>query len=303
MSSCRTFLRSNALFPHPLPSPSPLQPQALVAHLDQLSDDHLRELCAHLNIGQPTAAANDDDDDDADGDGSGAVENVHMSTAHMSRKLMTEVLCDRFTRRLSQLDALNEMPLFPTEKVLWDENVVPTDLYRNQCLALPKLNLQFLTLFDYLLRNLNLFNMESLYEIRLDLEEHLPRLRPYTNAQGIVSFSGWSRMAVPIQDFAVVEVSAPRLGYSHPASVRADVSMTLDMAGHIRREWESLRRHDVGFLISLHPPMVDPSNVDESLPFPHQVQLTCTLERRKRQACALALPLFSYNHFAVLFGR
>ena len=33
-------------------------------------------------------------------------------------------------------------------------------------LALPKLNLQFLTLHDYLLRNLTLFRLESTYEIR-----------------------------------------------------------------------------------------------------------------------------------------
>lgn len=43
---------------------------------------------------------------------------------------------------------------------------MPTQFYADGCLALPKLNIQFLTLFDYLLRNLNLFNMESMYEIR-----------------------------------------------------------------------------------------------------------------------------------------
>ena len=32
------------------------------------------------------------------------------------------------------------------------------------CLALPKLNLQFLTLHDYLLRNLTLFQLESTCE-------------------------------------------------------------------------------------------------------------------------------------------
>ena len=232
-------------------------------YLERLSDERLRELCARLSIGQPTAPIDDSDDsDDSD---------VLRSTAHMPRALMCEVLCERFTRRLSQLDALNETPLFPTEKILWDENLVPSDVYRNECLALPKLNLQFLTLFDYLLRNLNLFNMESLYEIRLDMEDHIPRLRPYTNAEGLVNFGGWSRMALPVQDFAVVEVSAPRLGYSHPASVRADLSLTLDVAPHIRREWQALRRHDVGFLISLAPPEADPAMIDSSLPFPQQV--------------------------------
>ena len=30
-------------------------------------------------------------------------------------------------RRISQLEALNEMPLYPTEEIIWDENVVPME--------------------------------------------------------------------------------------------------------------------------------------------------------------------------------
>ena len=52
-------------------------------------------------------------------------------------------------------------------QILWDESIVPSEYYTDGCLALPKLNLQFLTLHDYLLRNLNLFRLESTYEIRL----------------------------------------------------------------------------------------------------------------------------------------
>lgn len=63
---------------------------------------------------------------------------------------------------MSQLDALNEMPLYPTDDIIWDENIVPTEYFSGEgCLALPKLNLQFLTLHDYLLRNFNLFRLES----------------------------------------------------------------------------------------------------------------------------------------------
>lgn len=54
------------------------------------------------------------------------------------------------------------MPLYPTENIIWNEAVVPTEYYNgNNCLALPKLNLQFLTLHDYLLRNFQLFRLES----------------------------------------------------------------------------------------------------------------------------------------------
>lgn len=73
----------------------------------------------------------------------------------------------RHEKRVSQLVALNEMPLYPTEAIIWDENVVPTAYFSGEgCLALPKLNLQFLTLHDYLLRNFNLFRLESTCKLK-----------------------------------------------------------------------------------------------------------------------------------------
>ncbi len=44
------------------------------------------------------------------------------------------------------------------------------------CLALPKLNLQFLDTTDYLLRNFNLFRLEATYEIREDIADVLGRM-------------------------------------------------------------------------------------------------------------------------------
>ncbi len=53
------------------------------------------------------------------------------------------------------------------QEFIWDENLVPGEYYQGENpLALPKLNLQFLTLHDYLLRNFKLFQLESTYEIR-----------------------------------------------------------------------------------------------------------------------------------------
>ena len=66
-----------------------------------------------------------------------------------------------YERRRFQREVINEMPLYPTEGVLWDENQIPSVNYSGEtCLALPKLNLQFLTAHDYLLRNFNLFRCE-----------------------------------------------------------------------------------------------------------------------------------------------
>ena len=106
-------------------------------------------------------------------------------------------------------------------------------------LALPKLNLQFLTLGDYLLRNFNLFRLEATYEIREDLSDVLKRIKPFIGddeqargragrarggggvgwgAEGArvvnqrlfsrarlqVGFGGWARMAQPVTKFAIV---------------------------------------------------------------------------------------------------
>lgn len=68
-----------------------------------------------------------------------------------------------------------------------------------------------------------------------------------------VYFGGWARMAHPIQSFAVVEVAKPNIGEKAPSRVRADVSVTLSVKNEIKQEWESLRKHDVCFLITVRP--------------------------------------------------
>lgn len=81
----------------------------------------------------------------------------------LSPQFLLEALVFRYERRVSQIKRLNAMALYPTEEMIWDENVVPSDYHSasGQVLALPKLNLQFLTLHDYLLRNFDLFRLES----------------------------------------------------------------------------------------------------------------------------------------------
>lgn len=169
-------------------------------------------------------------------------------------EFLKELLITRHERRCSQLEALNEMPLYPTEDIIWDENVVPSEYFSGDgCLALPKLNLQFLTLHDYLLRNFNLFRLESTYEIRQDIEDAVSRMLPWQSEDGSVVFGGWARMALPIATFAVVEVMKPHIGERKPSRVRADVSVTLSVRKEIKDEWENLRKHDVCFLITVKP--------------------------------------------------
>ena len=213
----------------------------------------------------------------------------------MDRAVLQKLLVFRHEKRISQLQELNEMPLYPTETVIWDENVVPGEFYNGEgVLALPKLNLQFLTLQDYLLRNFKLFQLESTYEIRGDVEDAVTRLKPWSPEEGEVTFNGWARMAQPITAFNIVEVAKPNIGEQQPSRVRADVSINLSVRegvkngkrDHSRRvgillrlppvisEWENLRKHDVCFLITVRPrPQARPEPYDFSQDFVSQLGL------------------------------
>ena len=45
------------------------------------------------------------------------------------RELLTEVLLGAYERRRFQTELINEMPLYPTERLLWDEHQIPSVNY------------------------------------------------------------------------------------------------------------------------------------------------------------------------------
>ena len=122
--------------------------QSLESHFKPLTDRKLHEIAAYLNLLPPPI------DEDKENESN----KVDEKKESYNREIILELLISRHERRPSQLEALNEMPLYPTEDIIWDENIVPMEYFSGEgCLALPKLHLQFLTLHDYLLRNFNLF--------------------------------------------------------------------------------------------------------------------------------------------------
>ena len=204
--------------------------EALMKHFQALDNNVLLEVATHLNLLPVDASLTFD------------------------TNLVLELLVSHHERRQSQLEALNNMPLYPTEEIIWDENIVPMEFFSGEgCLALPKLNLQFLTLHDYLLRNFNLFRLESTYEIRQDIEDAVYRMKAWSAEDGSCFFGGWARMAQPLVGFNVVEVAQPHIGEDHPARVRADVTINLSLRREIKAEWEGLRKHDVAFLVTVRP--------------------------------------------------
>ncbi|KDP40504.1 hypothetical protein JCGZ_24503 [Jatropha curcas] len=178
---------------------------------------------------------------------------------------LIEVMVSFFEKQQSQKEAINALPLYPNEQIMWDESLVPSINYSGEgCLALPKLNLQFLTLHDYLLRNFNLFRLESTYEIREDIQEAVPHLLAYINNEGETAFRGWSRMAVPIKEFKIAEVKQPNIGEVKPSSVTAEVTFSISSyKSQIRSEWNALKEHDVLFLLSIRPSF-EPLSAEEA---------------------------------------
>lgn len=57
-------------------------------------------------------------------------------------------------------------------------------------------------------------------------------------------------MATPSTSFRITQVSPPRVGEQHPASVQAEVVIdTRSMRGDVASGWDELKQHDVLFLL------------------------------------------------------
>jgi len=224
------------------------------------------------------------------------------------RRLLTEALLQAYAARPSQRQRAAGLPLYPTERLLFDEGRVPTTGDERgggggaggglgpRPLPLPRLNLQFLSVADYLLRCFELYRLEAAYEVRGDLCDALPRLAPRWEGTGgeggddddddedgeqqrqqqqqqpkgwsqRVAFSGWARMALPLESFRVVEVRRPAVagggvGGAGRGGGRGAVpaAVTAELVLDVRRtrrdaadEWDGLRPHDVIFMCCVRP--------------------------------------------------
>ncbi|CAG8690002.1 1367_t:CDS:10, partial [Gigaspora rosea] len=223
----------------------------LLSHFEPLDNQTIIQLCDLLSI--RTKKLDDDE-----------------LNEYYDKDFLIEVLIGKFEKRTSQIDAINALPLYPDENALFDDAVVKTQFYSGDTpLALPKLNLQFLTIHDYLLRNFNLFRLESTYEIRQDIEDVVKRLAPrITYPSGRTEFTGWARMAIEIERFNIVEVSKPNLGEDKPSQVKADVTFNIGRyTDSIQNEWDSLRQHDVLFLLTIQAHDGTADKYRDDLPF------------------------------------
>ena len=211
----------------------------LIEILDYLSDEEILLVCKKLNLPLPEPNLFE--------------ESPFFRSDLSYLDLVIEILLDHLIKKKRVIDIANNTPHYPTEKLLWDKNLIPDDMYNGRkTLPLPKLNLQFLSLEDYLIRNYNLFRLEAAFEIRANIEDAVTRVHAnFDHTGNFASFQGWARMATEIKDFTVHEVQPPKIGEPYPANVFAEIRYSNQtMSTYIKKEWEQLKQHDVVFLIS-----------------------------------------------------
>jgi intron-binding protein aquarius len=172
------------------------------------------------------------------------------------RKFLTEVLLSGHEKRKTFQETARDLSILPTETTLFEPTLLRNDKYNgSQPLAIPKLNLQYLTVGDFLWRSFILHRCESFYEIRKHVEDTIKRLRPTMGRTGQTTFEGFSKMALPITRPSILEVVPALVGDDKPSAVRAEISLDVSrLADNIRREWESLRPDDVVFLLAIQAP-------------------------------------------------
>lgn len=154
----------------------------LLWHFKPLSESTLTQLCDSLGIRNHPVGIDIDVD---------------------TKDYLIEVLISKYEKQENQIEKIKNQPIYPDEETIFDEKLIQMQNYTgDRPLVLPKLNLQYLTLNDYLLRNYTLFRIKSTYEIRQEIEDAVKRLSPRMKfPECKTEFPGKARMATLIDSF------------------------------------------------------------------------------------------------------
>ena len=150
------------------------QRDELIGHLETLTDAEIVELCQELRIRTSYS---------------------EKSLLVQDRQFWIETLVFSIERKPLYYEQMqHDFPILPTEQRLYQPSLLRPEEYNgSRPLAIPKLNLQYLTVGDFLWRSFVLYRSEAFYEIRKHLEDTIKRLQP--RRQGTTTrFDGFSRM-------------------------------------------------------------------------------------------------------------
>ena len=182
---------------------------------------------------------------------------IHFSENFYDGKhnLLKEIFISQYEIKENMFKYLLNQPLYPTENLLFSTNILPYDfsILNYEILPLPKINLSYLSIYDYLFRNFYLFKYESAYEIRNDLEDCIEKMNPEFDEKGnFIKFNGWSLMGFPIQNFNILNVKNAFVGEEYPSQILSEIEYNFNgIQPEIKNQWDNLKKNDVVFLISL----------------------------------------------------
>ena len=151
----------------------------LETHLQQLTDSELKTLCSLLGF---------------------RTEYPPAAKIVSGRGILLEILISAHEKKKTFREAVRGQSVLPTEATLYESTLLRNESYNgSRSIAIPKLNLQYLTVGDFLWRSFVLYRCESFFEVRKSMEETIKRMQPrYADSNNHVQFGGVSRMAVPI---------------------------------------------------------------------------------------------------------
>jgi len=252
--------------------------EELLGHLQALNDAELTELCGQLGL--RTAYP-------------------EKSLVVEDRAFLDDVVASFMESRSLYSDQVRHLTILPTETAIYDRSLQRTDDYDgSRPLAIPKLNLQYLTLGDFLWRSYVLFRSEAYHEIRKHIEDVLKRLQLRWQS-GSTRFEGFSTMAIPTGKPAVIDVLPPRVGEEVPAEVKVEVILDVSrLQPGLRKEWESLRPDDVVFLLA-----VQPTESERRLANGHGVQSAAERAGVNALRCAEVISVLDENGKALRYGQ
>ncbi len=182
---------------------------------------------------------------------------VYPATAPIkaTRELLMEVLLMVHERRKTFQETVSDLSTQPTEIDLYDPSLARNETYDGaRSLALPKLNLQYLSVGDFLWRSFILYRCEQFFEVRNFLEEVIKRLQPEETGSDAVKFTGFSKLAIPITKPAIMEAAPAKVGHDRPAYVKAEITLNVrQLADAVVTDWDSLRPGDLVYLLAVKP--------------------------------------------------
>jgi len=105
---------------------------------------------------------------------------------------------------------------------LWDNQLLPKSFEQNP-MSMPRLQLHQLSHSDYLSRQYELAYRQQVQEVKLELEDLIPRMHPIFSKDGetFAKFLGWARYSSEIESFSIIDIKGANVGEHYPSSIMA----------------------------------------------------------------------------------